>query len=160
MQQAADRQRLGVEIVFVGLAGVHPPLGVAAAFESVVGATEEREASILAAQGYRNSTVPLASANAARLGSEAVAYRVRRAELAQAEAQQFTRRLEASLRAPTVFRRRAYFDTLSDSLSGIRKYIVAAESEHDVLIFNLEEKLNLDWMNLGGPPPEKKEKPK
>jgi regulator of protease activity HflC (stomatin/prohibitin superfamily) len=160
MQQAADRQRLGVEIVFVGLAGVHPPLGVAAAFESVVGATEEREASILAAQGYRNSTVPLASANAARIGAESVAYRVRRAELAQAEAQQFTRRLEASLRAPGVFRSRAYFDTLGDALAGIRKYIIAAESGHDVVIFNLEEKLNLDWMNLGGPPPEKKEKPK
>lgn len=160
MQQAAERQRLGVEIVFVGLAGVHPPLGAAEAFESVVGATEEREASILAAQGYRNRTVPTASANAARIGSEAVAYRVRRAELAQAEAQQFTRRLAASQTAPAVFRSRAYFDTLGDSLAGIRKYIVAAESGHDVLIFNLEEKLNLDWMNLGGTPPEKKDKAK
>ncbi len=155
MQQAADRQRLGVEIVFVGLAGVHPPLGVAEAFESVVGATEEKEATILAAHAYSNSNAPIAIANAARLGAEASAYRVRRTELAQAEAQQFARRLEAGRTAPGVFRSRAYFDTLTDSLAGIRKYIVAAESGHDVLIFNLEEKLNLDWMNLGGPAPEK-----
>ena len=155
MQQAADRQRLGVEIVFVGLAGIHPPLGVAAAFEGVIGATEEREATALAAQGYRNRTVPTAMANATRINAEATAYRVRRAELAQAEAQQFARRLEASRRAPAVFRSRAYFDTVGDALAGIRKYIVAAESDHDVLIFNLEEKPNLDWMNLGGPPPEK-----
>ena len=160
MQQAADRQRLGVEIVFVGLAGVHPPLGVAEAFESVVGATEEKEAAILAAHAYSNSNAPIATANAARLGAEATAYRIRRTELAQAEAQQFTRRLAASRTAPGVFRSRAYFDTLTDSLAGIRKYIVAAESGHDVLIFNLEEKLNLDWMNLGGTPPEKKEKTK
>ena len=42
IQTEIDNRQLGVRIVYVGLQGVHPPTQVAEAFESVVGAVEQK----------------------------------------------------------------------------------------------------------------------
>jgi regulator of protease activity HflC (stomatin/prohibitin superfamily) len=54
IQAAADKAGLGVEIVFVGLQGIHPPTQVAADYEKVVGAVQLKQAVILQAQADRN----------------------------------------------------------------------------------------------------------
>ena len=51
LQAELDRKKSGIEIVFVGVSGIHPPLGndevkVAEAFEEVLQAREERETAI------------------------------------------------------------------------------------------------------------------
>lgn len=46
LQAEADRERLGLDVVFVGMAGIHPPQEVAEAFHRVVQAHQEREARI------------------------------------------------------------------------------------------------------------------
>jgi regulator of protease activity HflC (stomatin/prohibitin superfamily) len=43
LQQAADAQGLGVEILHVGFTSLHPPVGIAGAYEDVVSAEIERE---------------------------------------------------------------------------------------------------------------------
>jgi len=55
IQKKADEVGLGVEIVFVGLQGVHPPVEVAADYQKVVGAVQEKQTAILAAHAERNS---------------------------------------------------------------------------------------------------------
>ena len=57
IQAAADKAGLGVEIVFVGLQGIHPPTQVAADYEKVVGAIQTKQAIILHADGQRNMTL-------------------------------------------------------------------------------------------------------
>ena len=57
IQAAADKAGLGVEIVFVGLQGIHPPTQVAADYEKVVGAVQLKQAVILQAQAQRNRTL-------------------------------------------------------------------------------------------------------
>ena len=57
IQAAADKAGLGVEIVFVGLQGIHPPTQVAADYEKVVGAVQMKQAVILQAQAQRNRTL-------------------------------------------------------------------------------------------------------
>ena len=57
IQAAADKAGLGVEIVFVGLQGIHPPTQVAADYEKVVGAVQMKQAIILQAQAQRNRTL-------------------------------------------------------------------------------------------------------
>jgi modulator of FtsH protease HflK len=57
IQKAADAEGLGVEIVFVGLQGIHPPVEVAADYEKVIGAVQKKEASILQAEADRNKTL-------------------------------------------------------------------------------------------------------
>jgi membrane protease subunit HflK len=152
LQSDADALGLGVEILFVGLQGVHPPVAVAEAFQSVVGALEEREASILAARAYTNSVLPVAAANADRIRFEGEANRVRRATTSQAEAQLFDQRLIAYRRAPAVFTSGLYLSTLRDALSGVRKYIVDHRNAREVLYFDFKEKPFPDLFELGPAP--------
>jgi membrane protease subunit HflK len=57
IQQAADRMGLGVEIVFLGLQGIHPPPEVAPDYQKVIGAVQQMHAKILEAQAERNMTL-------------------------------------------------------------------------------------------------------
>jgi len=57
IQAAADKAQLGVEIVFVGLQGIHPPVEVAKDYQAVVGAVQKKQAAILQAEGERNWTL-------------------------------------------------------------------------------------------------------
>lgn len=54
IQQKSDEKQLGIEIVFVALEGVHPPKEVAADYQAVISAGQQRQASILAAMAQRN----------------------------------------------------------------------------------------------------------
>jgi len=57
MQAAADAAQLGVEIVFVGMVGVHPPPEVAPNYQEVVAAVKKQQAMILTAQAEHNKTL-------------------------------------------------------------------------------------------------------
>ncbi|MHC4148334.1 MAG: SPFH domain-containing protein [Planctomycetota bacterium] len=54
IQAAADRAGLGVEIVFLGLQGIHPPAEVAKDYQNVVGAVQKKQALVLNAHAKRN----------------------------------------------------------------------------------------------------------
>jgi len=54
IQASADAQGLGVEIVFLGLQGIHPPPKVAEDYQNVVGKVQEKQAAILRARGERS----------------------------------------------------------------------------------------------------------
>ena len=54
IQDAADEAGLGVEIVFLGLQGIHPPPEVAPDYQKVVGAVQKKQAIILNAEAERN----------------------------------------------------------------------------------------------------------
>ena len=57
IQELADDQKLGVEILFLGLQGIHPPPEVAAGYQNVVGAVQKKQALILNAYAERNKTL-------------------------------------------------------------------------------------------------------
>jgi regulator of protease activity HflC (stomatin/prohibitin superfamily) len=54
IQQQADKQGLGVEIVFMGFEGFHPPPAVAQDFQAVNGAVQKKQALILEAISRRD----------------------------------------------------------------------------------------------------------
>lgn len=136
IQDSARSHNLGIEIISVALAGVHPPVAVAPAFQSVVGAMEQREASILQARAYTNQVLPVARADAQLTRVEADAYRYRREQVAKAESQQFTSRLIAYKKAPEVYRMRSYLETLETTLAPVRKYIIDAPASREVIYLN------------------------
>jgi regulator of protease activity HflC (stomatin/prohibitin superfamily) len=77
IQQSADKEGLGVEIVFLGLQGIHPPPEVAADYQKVIGAIQQKQAAILDAEAYRNRTLSSLAGSveqADRLHSLAVRY--------------------------------------------------------------------------------------
>lgn len=57
IQAAADRWNLGVEIVFVGLQGIHPPPEVAGDYQKVVSSVQKKHALVLNAHGVRNNVL-------------------------------------------------------------------------------------------------------
>ncbi len=57
IQKASDDEKLGVEIVFLGLQGIHPPTEVAANYQQVIGAVQQKQALILQAQTERNAAL-------------------------------------------------------------------------------------------------------
>jgi regulator of protease activity HflC (stomatin/prohibitin superfamily) len=54
IQAAANNAGLGVEIVFLGLQGIHPPSEVAPDYQKVIGAVQKKQALILGAHAKRN----------------------------------------------------------------------------------------------------------
>ena len=57
IQKAADENGLGVEIVFLGLQGIHPPVEVADAYQEVTGKIQEKQKLILDAQARSIETL-------------------------------------------------------------------------------------------------------
>ncbi len=84
LQAEADRLGLGLEITFVGLKNVHPPVDVAPAYEKVVSAQETEEATIDIARAYEARVMPEAHAAAQRLLAEADAAATQRIDQATA----------------------------------------------------------------------------
>ena len=155
IQSEADRRQLGIHIAFVGLQGVHPPTQVAEAFESVIGASEQKEANILAAHANAGRTVTLAAAECAKAILEATGYRTQRAEISAAEAQRFLILAQTASKSPQVFRSNLYLGVIAEALADTRKYIVPASAANEVIQLNFEEKLRPELFDLGT---EKKEK--
>jgi len=149
IQQRADDLKLGVRIVFVGLQDIHPPLGgensnVAATYEAVNNAIQERETTILFAQTGAAEAVPAAHAQAARRISEAEGYRLSRVMEASSVAARFTNQITAFNAAPEVFAKRTHMNALAEATRNARKYVVAVTNTTDVVTFNLEDKIHTD----------------
>jgi len=153
IQAKADQAGLGAEIVFVGLQDIHPPIGnkesqVAGAYEQVIGAISEKEAKILAAEGYRAETLPTSTANATRKLNEAKAGAFRRTTEAAGLAAQFTNQLAAYAASPRVFTQRTYLDTLTKALANTRKLVIGPTNTSDVILLNLEDSIRADLRNV------------
>ncbi len=57
VQAAAEEQGLGIELVYLGVHGIHPPPEVAPDYEAVIGAVQKRQALVLQAEAERNRTL-------------------------------------------------------------------------------------------------------
>jgi regulator of protease activity HflC (stomatin/prohibitin superfamily) len=66
IQRAADEQNLGIELVFVGVQGVHPPPEVAPNYQAVVGAVQKKQALVLQAQAERDKSLSTLVGSVAR----------------------------------------------------------------------------------------------
>jgi membrane protease subunit HflK len=57
IQEAADAEGLGVELVFLGVQGIHPPPEVAPDYQAVAAAVQKKQALVLNAEAERNKTL-------------------------------------------------------------------------------------------------------
>lgn len=148
VQTAADQRSLGVKIIFVGLQDIHPPTKVAADYEKVVAAEQTRQAAILNAQAQAIRTNSLAGAQAFATTNVAASTRQRLEVQAFARAALFTNQIPAFEAAPSVYRQRAYFHTFASATANARKYVLLVTNTQDVVIFNLEDKISDDMLNI------------
>src|SRR5271154_1947889 len=148
IQAAADARKLGVKILFVGLQDIHPPVKVASDYEKVVGAEQTKLATILGAQADAIRKTALAGAQAFTTTNIADATRQRLEVQALARAALFTNQIPAFEAAPSVYRQRAYFQTFAAATANARKYILLVTNTQDVVIFDLQDKIREDLLNL------------
>jgi regulator of protease activity HflC (stomatin/prohibitin superfamily) len=148
IQAAANAHGLGVKILFTGVQDIHPPTKVAADYEKVVAAGQQLIADTNNAVADAIRTNALAGAQAFAAVNQADAARQQTEMDALARAALFTNQIAAYDSAPSVFRQRAYFQMLPEATANSRKYILLVTNTHDVVIFNLEDQIRADLLNL------------
>ena len=147
IQKAATDVNLGVEIVFVSLAGLHPPVSVGGAYDHVVASREAKAEEILKAEAYAAGSEPAVQGVKAELIHRAEAYKQEKVQVSQAEAQRFESQLMSYNASPRLFKLNSYLEILSGS-SSARKYILATANAKEVLELNLEKKMNASLLDL------------
>jgi len=147
IQARADQLGLGVKILFVGLADLHPPVAVAGSYEAVVGARQRREADILAAQAHRLRTNALASASAQSKVRTAEAERLRVGATAQAQADLFLTQIPVYQASPEVYLQRAYLGSLSRGSVDSRKVIIASTNTQNVIEYDFQGRLGSELLD-------------
>jgi regulator of protease activity HflC (stomatin/prohibitin superfamily) len=148
IQADANGYKLGAKILFVGLQDVHPPTTVAGDYEKVVGAEQTKLATILNAKADAIRTNALADALAFTTTNVADATREQLEVSAYARAALFTNQIPAFEAAPSVYKQRAYFKAFADATANSRKYVLLVTNTQDVIIFDLEDKIREDLLNL------------
>lgn len=148
IQTAVDRLELGIDIVFVGLEGLHPPVEVGDSFHKVVAASEQVQTKLLEAEQYAIRREPESEAEALDIKTRAETYRYEKASIAKAEIQRFNKQLEAYRKQPDVFVARSFLDVLEEETKGVRKYILASGKGREVIILDLKQKLRKDLLDL------------
>ena len=161
IQSEADAAGLGVDIIFVGLQDIHPPMGtkttpVAGAYEQVIGAISEMQARIHEAEGYRQETLPQARARAVARTNAAYAAAEQTVQAAAGRSAQFPGQLRAYAAAPRVFPQWAYLDALTNAIGPARKFVLGVTNTSDVFVLNLEDKLRPDLGDIAIDAPETK----
>jgi regulator of protease activity HflC (stomatin/prohibitin superfamily) len=153
IQARADDLKLGVEIVFLGLQDIHPPVKVASSYEKVVAARQNKEAEILSARAFQIRTNGLARSEVLRIEREAEAERKRLEVDAHARAALFTNQIPAYRASPSVYVQRAYLEALSEGSQDARKVVLATTNTQDVILLDLEEKIRPDLLDVPLPSP-------
>ncbi|MBN1418678.1 MAG: protease modulator HflK [Planctomycetes bacterium] len=151
IQAAADRARLGVEIVHLAIPNAHPPDAVAPAFEEAVAAFEEKEARVFEAEAYGSRTLEAARRDAYAKGRSAESYRETRVLRIRAEAGRFASRLAAWRACPAYARLRIVLDALEGATAGARKIILAGEAARAAVIDAQEHDVSPFGAGLGAP---------
>jgi regulator of protease activity HflC (stomatin/prohibitin superfamily) len=147
IQGAADGFKMGARIISVGLQDLHPPVKVAPEYEKVIAATHTRRAKILAAQADEIKTNALSEAQATNIINLAEADRVRTEAGALARAGLFTNQIPAYEAAPSIYAERLYLQSFARSTANARKFILLTTNTHDVLQFDLQDKIRADLLS-------------
>lgn len=150
IQKRVDAERLGVEIVNVNLAGLHPPVqnNTSKAFHEAQIAKEQSLSAVLAAEVYRDKLIPEAEINSLRIKSEAQSYEMSMKKVASAESERFLTQLKSYQIMPDMYKLRTYLEFLENDCKDIRKFIMSSSLKNEVYELNFEEKGALDLIDV------------
>lgn len=126
IQSEINRKNLGLEIVYLGLKDIHPPVTVASAYQRVISSQEEMETMVDKAKAYEASTLPQANSQANTLIVNAGATYTQRISLAEGEARRFKAVIASEKINPDLFRIRLSYDALTETLPIPNKTIVSS----------------------------------
>ncbi|MBO0695212.1 MAG: protease modulator HflK [Verrucomicrobia bacterium] len=146
LQREVDQFGLGLEIVFVGLKDVHPPVDVAPAYQEVISAQEEKDRTIDLARASRVKVLPEAQAEANRIRVEEEAAYRERVATAQGSTARFSAIIQADRENSAVFRFRLKLDVIEQVMGKANKTILAMPAQ-------INQGLYLDLRDTNDLPP-------
>ncbi len=117
LQRRLDELHTGLEIISVNAKDMHPPVSIAASFEEVIAALQEKEKKINEAIGYRNKKIPEARGMSSKSESQAKAYVSKKINYASGDARRFLDRLEGVASHQDLIRPLLYRQAMKESLS-------------------------------------------
>lgn len=124
IRQRVEQEKLGIEIVYLGITNLHPPAGdVGVAFQKVIANEQERIRLLHEGEIEANRIVGLAPVDADKIVSEARASSFRRARFAEAEARWFRDQKTAWQAAPEAYGVRVRLRTIEEALADLRKIL-------------------------------------
>jgi HflK protein len=129
LQEEVDKLGLGLEVLFVGLKDVHPPVAVAPAYQEVVSAEEEKSQLVDMARASRAREMPTAEAEANRVRSQAEANAQVSVAGAKGAAARFLAVIQADRENSSLFRLRLKLDVIGSVLGKAKKTVVAVPPE-------------------------------
>ena len=152
IQNAADKLDLGVEVVFVALTGLHPPVGVGASFDRITQATVDRRKAVQDARTDATRIASFSETQVRLILNKAQEYRDSKVSKAEAESGRFSGQLLCYKAAPAQYMLNSYYDVLLMQGALTRKYVISGDARDEVLWLNLERKersglLDLDLSN-------------
>ncbi len=149
IQHLADINRLGIDIVRVGIMDAHPPVEkVAPAYQNVIAALEEKETEILKAKAYAETILPESRASALEIISSASSNADKKRTVAQAESERFRYQMRAFRAMPAMFKLKAKMELLENEAKDIRKYVVSSSLADEVYQLNFETRDRLDLVDI------------
>lgn len=154
IQDAADRVDLGIDVIFVSLAGLHPPVKVGPSYDRVVASGEEKAEQILKAKAYAASREPTVQGEKVAILQKAEAYKQEKTQISKAEAERFESQLMGYNASPQLFKLNSFLEIFDTNAAGARKYILTGSPELEVLNLDLEKKINSSLLDLNLEPDE------
>jgi membrane protease subunit HflK len=126
---------LGIELLFVGLSGVHPPTEVGPAFQEVIKATEQSNTRVLQARQFEAQSKAQVIGETYKITTEATTEKTRRIARATGTVLRFKEQLKVFQRSPSTYELRYKLGVLRDRSSGMTKFLIETKSKK-VYIFD------------------------
>ncbi|MCA8942734.1 MAG: FtsH protease activity modulator HflK [Planctomycetes bacterium] len=138
MQDIFDAYELGIHVSAVELQDVTPPEQVAAAFNEVNEARQEKERLVNLAEKERNQVLPRARGEAAQLISEAQAYATERVNASKGQTARFTALVEEYRKAEDLTRQRLFLEMVDEVLPNVESlYVVDGATNAPIPLLDL-----------------------
>ncbi|MEA5038582.1 MAG: FtsH protease activity modulator HflK [Clostridiaceae bacterium] len=133
-QEALDRYDAGIQLTAFNIQEIVPPDAVSSAFLDVTAAKEDKETAINEANGYANSLLPQARANANKTVSDAEAYKAEQVSRATGDTDKFLSMLAEYQKNSNIYtadttKYRLLLETLEKILPNVKMYIVDSAND-------------------------------
>lgn len=150
----AEQAELGLEVMSVTLASIHPPIEIADVYQSVVSAGIKKKAATLTAEGEAMVAREQAQADKQVAVNDAGIARDERVSAAKAEVTEYNASIEAYQIDPEGYELNRYLDTFQNALSGQKKYLVGEGVDLSHLYSGASQWVNGILSGVAGSPSE------
>lgn len=124
LRECAEEERLGIDVIDVGIVNLHPPVEAASDYLDVISAGLDATRVTEEARGESQVRLQTAAGEGLHLKAQAAIEASRRVGRAQGESPEFVAAAEAFENSPAATRSRLWFDAMEQILGGKRLFVL------------------------------------